>query len=594
MKKKFMINLFFALVLMLGILTPGDPALAVGGLTLSDVYVEDSILNLKFSGLTEENKGSIEVLLDGNRKDNSFVYNVKIPTKLTVSYNNGTKDVSETYNINNDNYVYKGSYKIEPLKLSYVYVEDGQVYASFSGLKPSNMLKIKTTVNNEVAKEGFFSGIKLPIPSTIKYEYNGESKTFNVKLYNEVLYGAENIPIAIKDRLNEKSKGKVESFDGFINVVKGEYGKKINLYDVFSDYIKELYEKYNKEDIIIKSSDVAVDKNFDIALDKEGLIEIQISHSFYNKDSHLAYIYVDNGSIKYTNIREVLNKNTGLVEGDEISLIDLLDFDLIKPNYEPNTEYLIAKDNSTQLPIGLTEKIELKDDTVYNFEILDVLNNDRYSMVFSKHKPIETQKVAFTDVTSKHWAYHTIKNLALNSKIEGFPDGSFKPNKGITVREFNVMLSRAMLDLDPQVIKPQISPISLRIKENDWGFAENMAILSRLDSNELKSFSYSNLDRQITRAEVALLIDKNIEIEDLFSPISPTIKLSDVDRSKYKDSIINLSEYGIIKGYPNGTFQGSKTITRAEICAILERIIISDWNANIVRPPLATYKWVAR
>jgi hypothetical protein len=34
-----------------------------------------------------------------------------------------------------------------------------------------------------------------------------------------------------------------------------------------------------------------------------------------------------------------------------------------------------------------------------------------------------------------------------------------------------------------------------------------------------------------------------------------------------------LNKYGIIKGYPDKTFKGNNKITRAEVCAMIERML---------------------
>lgn len=43
---------------------------------------------------------------------------------------------------------------------------------------------------------------------------------------------------------------------------------------------------------------------------------------------------------------------------------------------------------------------------------------------------------------------------------------------------------------------------------------------------------------------------------------------SDIENSYYRDAISKLSSEGIISGFPDGTFGGDKTITRAEILKI--------------------------
>ncbi|NOU96924.1 hypothetical protein GC093_27415, partial [Paenibacillus sp. LMG 31456] len=80
-------------------------------------------------------------------------------------------------------------------------------------------------------------------------------------------------------------------------------------------------------------------------------------------------------------------------------------------------------------------------------------------------------------------------------------------------------------------------------------------------------------DASITRAEFATIISKAFNIH--FT--SNTSVVSDVDNHWAKESINALASHGIINGYEDGTFKPDKTITRAEIVAIISRVV--DLNA---------------
>ena len=42
----------------------------------------------------------------------------------------------------------------------------------------------------------------------------------------------------------------------------------------------------------------------------------------------------------------------------------------------------------------------------------------------------------FSDLTSEHWAYKNVTNLVENGVINGYPDGTYRPEKTITRGEF--------------------------------------------------------------------------------------------------------------------------------------------------------------
>jgi hypothetical protein len=144
----------------------------------------------------------------------------------------------------------------------------------------------------------------------------------------------------------------------------------------------------------------------------------------------------------------------------------------------------------------------------------------------------------------------------------------------MTVREFNTMLNRFLDGLDSSIIKPKVSTLALNNIKDQWGYDENKNILERLTKDELRLFNPNKLDRTIKRQDVAFLIDKTIYVEKLDSAKKKNIKeLKDISKLEYKDSVLKLYNYGLIEGYPDLYFRGYNNITRAEVCAMLNRIL---------------------
>lgn len=57
--------------------------------------------------------------------------------------------------------------------------------------------------------------------------------------------------------------------------------------------------------------------------------------------------------------------------------------------------------------------------------------------------PSPTSSVNLSDVSSDYWARPFIQALADNNVITGFPDGSFRPNQGVTRAEFAALIQKA-------------------------------------------------------------------------------------------------------------------------------------------------------
>ena len=61
---------------------------------------------------------------------------------------------------------------------------------------------------------------------------------------------------------------------------------------------------------------------------------------------------------------------------------------------------------------------------------------------FSDPKPVKGVK--FSDVSAEHWAYEAIAIAAKMGWIEGYPDGTFRPDATITRAEMMTLVNRAL------------------------------------------------------------------------------------------------------------------------------------------------------
>ena len=48
---------------------------------------------------------------------------------------------------------------------------------------------------------------------------------------------------------------------------------------------------------------------------------------------------------------------------------------------------------------------------------------------------VNSEETGFSD-TTEHWAKETVETYAGNGYINGYPDGTFKPDEGVSVAEF--------------------------------------------------------------------------------------------------------------------------------------------------------------
>ncbi|MDX9918291.1 MAG: S-layer homology domain-containing protein [Gudongella sp.] len=169
----------------------------------------------------------------------------------------------------------------------------------------------------------------------------------------------------------------------------------------------------------------------------------------------------------------------------------------------------------------------------------------------------------FSDIKETDWFASTVKNLVDLGGINGYPDGSFKPNNTITNAEFTKVLTSA-LGFD-----------NLTATSSHWGsgYVDKAVSLGLVTKTEL-----SDMDKPITRKVMAKMaanaLDylKESQISDraeFKSLITDFAKIS----ASYQDYVLKAFTKGIITGYPDGTFGADRGLTRAEASTVIMRII---------------------
>lgn len=78
-------------------------------------------------------------------------------------------------------------------------------------------------------------------------------------------------------------------------------------------------------------------------------------------------------------------------------------------------------------------------------------------------------------------------------------------------------------------------------------------------------------DRNITRQEFAVTLVNLLDLSSL--NVVSNKEFNDVGETYGKEAIELLASLGVIQGYPDGTFQPDKEITRAEAIVIINRLI---------------------
>ncbi len=158
-------------------------------------------------------------------------------------------------------------------------------------------------------------------------------------------------------------------------------------------------------------------------------------------------------------------------------------------------------------------------------------------------------KESFTDVQDSDWFVPYLENLLSNGVIEGYPDGTFRPERIVTTGEALKMILLAAGYAQPE-------PVA-----SHW--ARNFLNLS-LDEGIIDRGEIRDLDIPISRGLMAKIVANAMGLTRT-SEGQPFADTND-------DYVSILFDHGLSDGYSDGTFQPQRSLTRAELTTIVSRM----------------------
>ncbi|ANY68381.1 hypothetical protein BBD42_19320 [Paenibacillus sp. BIHB 4019] len=182
---------------------------------------------------------------------------------------------------------------------------------------------------------------------------------------------------------------------------------------------------------------------------------------------------------------------------------------------------------------------------------------------------IENQSVYQPVDTASNWANKDILKLMSLNIIQGYEDQTFKPNQVTNRYEMAVMMAKVLgLPLaSTDVTALNSLPDSGSIPE--WA---KPAVAALLQNNiMLGSAQGFQGSESITRAQLAAMLGRILPAAQ--NNAASSFKDQSSIPAWASDGIQKAIELGIFQGYPDGSFQPDKTLTRAEMAAVITRLM---------------------
>ena len=193
----------------------------------------------------------------------------------------------------------------------------------------------------------------------------------------------------------------------------------------------------------------------------------------------------------------------------------------------------------------------------------------------------------FSDIVIDAWYVDDLIRANIREIMQGYPDGTMRPNANVTYGEFITMAVRN----DGRPEAPEYSVLeamrSLGLSSLDGHWAMRYAVIASGASYIDREWGWlDKLDMPITRVDAASVLSRvnmrgipNYRYDNIDISL---LKFSDADRltETQKKDIQGLYYTGTFDGYPDGTFRPFNNITRAEAAKIILLIYGPNLGVN--------------
>lgn len=172
----------------------------------------------------------------------------------------------------------------------------------------------------------------------------------------------------------------------------------------------------------------------------------------------------------------------------------------------------------------------------------------------------------FSDINECLWAKDAIEKLAEEGYINGYDDGTYKPNNSVTREEFTKML---MSLLGYHETEEEAKVVLSDIDENAWYakfliMALNRGIVNGMDDNTF------GVGRTITRQDMCVMLSRALKARDItIKNKYDKVKFSDPISDYAEEAVVELQRYGLVNGVGDNLFDAYGNVTRAMAAKVL-------------------------
>lgn len=183
----------------------------------------------------------------------------------------------------------------------------------------------------------------------------------------------------------------------------------------------------------------------------------------------------------------------------------------------------------------------------------------------------------FIDLKEVEWARNAIEKMAEKGILKGVAEDKFAPNKPVTKAEALAMILRTLehdeeAQLELKAIKEGKKKSKIKDTAQEWALgyieiAKNWNILA--DDEEL---TWKNLNKPAQRQEVAKYLVRAMGLEGEAEARPLPFKDAAAVKKAFRGYVYVAYDRGIMRGDNKNNFQPNKSVTRAEMAVLVEKL----------------------
>ena len=208
--------------------------------------------------------------------------------------------------------------------------------------------------------------------------------------------------------------------------------------------------------------------------------------------------------------------------------------------------------------------------------------------------PAGAAGAAFTDVPQDHWANPYVEAMTQKGVVTGVGNGRFNPDGNLSTAEFSVMLTQAFCP--KEVADPEEGAAW-------WEPYLNAAWEAGYLTDTTAGFSYADgswdadvVTAPMTRYDMAQAMNNTVAAEKMTLPTdeqreAAQAAIGDFDSipEDYESAVVAMYALGYLSGVnANGDFGGESTMTRAQSCVVMSKLLGTEVETTPETPDEGT------